>query len=114
MRQVSAAQHVLADRDDLLGLRNLDGRVGGTALRESADDGPVALVTSLPKLLLAFEYCRSENAGAGNCCVVTRLSVLLTPVGLVVTSLLSGVIVGFIVALVVSAFTRASDPRAVI
>ncbi len=39
---------------------------------------------------------------------------MLTPTGIVVTSLVSGVIVGFIVALIVSAFTRVSDPRAVI
>ena len=39
---------------------------------------------------------------------------MLTPVGIVVTSLLSGVIVGFIVALIVSIFTRVNDPRAVI
>ena len=39
---------------------------------------------------------------------------MLTPTGIVVTALISGVIVGFIVALIVSAFTRVSDPRAVI
>jgi hypothetical protein len=39
---------------------------------------------------------------------------MLTPTGIVITSLVSGVIVGFIVSLIVSIFTRASDPRAVI
>lgn len=40
-------------------------------------------------------------------------SAMLTPVGIVVASLVTGVIVGFIVALIVSAFTKVSDPRAV-
>jgi len=39
---------------------------------------------------------------------------MLTPTGIVITSLISGVVVGFIVALVVSAFTKCNDPRAVI
>ena len=39
---------------------------------------------------------------------------MLTPTGLVVTSLIFGVIIGFIVALLVSLGTRESDPRAVI
>jgi hypothetical protein len=39
---------------------------------------------------------------------------MLTPMGMVITSLISGVIVGFIVALLVSLVTRVSDPRAVI
>jgi hypothetical protein len=39
---------------------------------------------------------------------------MLTPGGIVVTSLISGVVVGFIVALIVSIFTRKGDPRAVI
>ena len=39
---------------------------------------------------------------------------MLTPVGIVVTSLVSGVIAGFIVALIVSIFTRKGDPRAVV
>lgn len=38
----------------------------------------------------------------------------MTPVGLVVTSLIGGVIFGFIVALIVSIFTQKADPRAVI
>jgi len=41
-------------------------------------------------------------------------SAIITPVGLVVTSLISGVVVGFIVALIVSIFTQKGDPRAVI
>lgn len=39
---------------------------------------------------------------------------MTTPVGIVVTSLIGGVIVGFIVALIVSIFTQKADPRAVI
>jgi uncharacterized membrane protein (DUF485 family) len=39
---------------------------------------------------------------------------MLTPTGIVVTALISGVIVGVLVALIVSIFTRDSDPRAVI
>ena len=45
---------------------------------------------------------------------LTMTSTMLTPTGIVITALVSGVIVGFIVALIVSAFTRVSDPRAVI
>jgi Protein of unknown function (DUF4199) len=41
-------------------------------------------------------------------------SILLTPVGIAVSSLIGGVILGFIVALIVSIFTQKSDPRAVI
>jgi hypothetical protein len=41
-------------------------------------------------------------------------SAMLTPAGIIIASLLSGVISGFIVALIVSIFTRKGDPRAVI
>jgi hypothetical protein len=41
-------------------------------------------------------------------------SVITTPVGIAVTSLIAGVIGGFIVALIVSIFTQRADPRAVI
>jgi hypothetical protein len=41
-------------------------------------------------------------------------SAMLTPMGIVISGLISGIIVGVIVALIVSAFTRVSDPRAVI
>lgn len=44
---------------------------------------------------------------------MTITSAIMTPVGIVVTSLISGVIVGFIVALIVSIFTQKADPRAV-
>ena len=40
-------------------------------------------------------------------------SVIMTPVGILVTSLITGVIGGFIVALIVSIFTQKRDPRAV-
>ena len=39
---------------------------------------------------------------------------MLTPTGIVITSILSGLIVGFIVALIVSIFTRKGDTNAVI
>ena len=39
---------------------------------------------------------------------------MLTPVGLVITSLLSGAIAGFIIAVIVSLFTRKGDSKAVI
>jgi hypothetical protein len=45
---------------------------------------------------------------------MTMTSAMLTPTGIVISSLISGVIVGVIIALIVSAFTRVSDPRAVI
>ncbi len=38
---------------------------------------------------------------------------IMTPVGIVVTSLITGVIAGFILALIVSIFTQKRDPRAV-
>jgi hypothetical protein len=38
---------------------------------------------------------------------------IMTPGGLVVTSLITGVILGFVVALIVSIFTRKGDPMAV-
>jgi hypothetical protein len=41
-------------------------------------------------------------------------SAILTPAGIVVYSLIVGVIVGFLIALVVSIFTQRGDPRAVI
>ena len=41
------------------------------------------------------------------------LNAMFTPVGFVVTSLISGVFFGFIVALIVSIFTRKGDPTAV-
>jgi hypothetical protein len=40
-------------------------------------------------------------------------SAIMTPVGIVVVSVLLGVIAGFIVALIVSIFTQQGDPRAV-
>jgi hypothetical protein len=39
---------------------------------------------------------------------------MLTPTGMFVSSLLSGAVIGFICALIVSIFTRVNDPRAVI
>lgn len=45
---------------------------------------------------------------------LSMTSAMLTPVGILISSLISAVIVGFIVALVVSAFTKCADPRAVI
>ena len=45
---------------------------------------------------------------------LSMTSAMLTPMGIVISGLISGIIVGVIVALIVSAFTRVSDPRAVI
>ena len=45
---------------------------------------------------------------------MTFTGAMLTPTGIVVSTLITGVVVGFVVALIVSAFTRVSDPRAVI
>lgn len=39
---------------------------------------------------------------------------VMTPTGLFITSLISGIVIGFIVALIVSIFTQKADPRAVI
>jgi hypothetical protein len=44
---------------------------------------PVALVTSLPKLLLALLHWRSVKPGPGTWSVWTRASTFLTPSGLV-------------------------------
>jgi hypothetical protein len=41
------------------------------------------------------------------------MAAVMTPVGIVLTSLISGVIVGFILALLVSIFTQKGDPKAV-
>jgi hypothetical protein len=41
-------------------------------------------------------------------------SIVMTPVGIVISALISGVIYGFIVALIVSIFTQKRDPRAVV
>jgi len=40
-------------------------------------------------------------------------SMVMTPVGIVVTSLISGIVLGFIVALIVSIFTQKGDPLVV-
>ena len=45
---------------------------------------------------------------------MSMTAAMLTPVGIVITSLVTGVIAGFIVALIVSIFTRKGDPRAVV
>jgi len=60
----------------------------------------------------AFEQRGMSGAQLDQAMAMT--SRMLTPIGIVVTSLISGVVVGFIVALIVSIFTRKGDPRAVI
>ena len=53
-------------------------------LRKSLTENlPSADVTALPNSLEALVHARSVKPGAENCCVVTRPSVLLMPVGLV-------------------------------
>ena len=73
--------------------------------------------TGYPAAALQIQQAALEQRGLSGAqldqaLVVTRI--MLTPTGIVVTSLISSVIVGFIVALIVSIFTRDSDPRAVI
>ena len=73
--------------------------------------------TSYPAAMLKVQQAALEERGMSGAQLDQALSVtsaMLTPTGLFVTSLVSGAIIGFIVALIVSMFTRASDPRAVI
>jgi large-conductance mechanosensitive channel len=94
----------------------------------------LAIIASVVTSVLLFVYVKFINTGYAEAALkmqqaelekrgmtgaqldqaMTMTSAMLTPVGIVVTSLVSGVIVGFIVALIVSIFTRKDDPRAVI
>jgi hypothetical protein len=60
----------------------------------------------------ALEQRGMTGAQLDQALMITRAA--LTPVGLIITNLLSGAIGGLIVALIVSIFTKVSDPRAVI
>ena len=73
--------------------------------------------TGYPTAALKVQQAALEERGVTGAQLDQALSMtsaMLTPTGIVVTSLVSGVIVGFIVSLVVSAFTKCADPRAVI
>ena len=73
--------------------------------------------TGYPAAALKIQQAALEERGVTGPQLEQALSMtsaMLTPTGIVVTSLISGVIVGFIVSLIVSAFTKCADPRAVI
>ncbi|HVY81375.1 MAG TPA: DUF4199 domain-containing protein [Steroidobacteraceae bacterium] len=94
----------------------------------------LAVVSSIVVCVLVFIYVKYINTGyfaaamkaqqaaleqrgitgaqAQQAMAVTSL--IMTPGGIVVTSLIAGVITGTVVALIVSIFTQKSDPRAVI
>lgn len=73
--------------------------------------------TGYPAAALKMQQAALEARGVSGAQLeqaMSMTSAMLTPTGMVLTGLISGVIVGFIVALVVSAFTKCADPRAVI
>ena len=73
--------------------------------------------TAYPATALQAQRTALEQRGVSGAQLDQALSItsaMLTPTGIVITSLISGVIVGFIVALIVSIFTKDADPRAVI
>ena len=73
--------------------------------------------TGYPAAALAARKAALEQQGISGPQLGQTLSItsaILTPTGIVVASLISGVIAGFIVALIVSIFTKDADPRAVI
>jgi len=73
--------------------------------------------TGYPAAALKMQQAALEARGVTGAQLeqaMSMTSAMLTPTGLVVTGLISGVILGFIVALIVSAFTKCADPRAVI
>jgi len=70
------------------------------------------LAAALQARKAALEQPGITGAQAQQAMAITQA--IMTPAGVVVTSLISGVIVGFIVALIVSIFTQKGDPRAVV
>jgi hypothetical protein len=73
--------------------------------------------TGYPAAALKIQQAALEERGVSGAQLdqaMAMTSAMLSPTGIVVSALIGGVIVGFIVALVVSAFTKCSDPRAVI
>jgi hypothetical protein len=94
----------------------------------------LAVVSSVVTCVLVFIYVKFINTGyfaaamkAQEAALAQRgitgaqaqqamamTGMIMTPVGIVVTSLIAGVITGFVVALIVSIFTQKGDPRAVI
>ncbi len=73
--------------------------------------------TGYAAAVLQAQRSTLEERGLSEAQVEQALSMagaMLTPTGIVIASLVSGVIMGFIVALLVSIFTRVNDPRAVV
>jgi uncharacterized membrane protein (DUF485 family) len=73
--------------------------------------------TGYPAAALQVQRAALEERGMSGAQMdqaMAMTSAMLTPAGIVITALVSGLIVGFIIALIVSAFTRESDPRAVV
>jgi uncharacterized membrane protein (DUF485 family) len=73
--------------------------------------------TGYPAAALAAQKAALEQRGLEGPQLeqaMSMTSAMLTPAGIVVAGLISGVIFGFIVALIVSIFTKEADPRAVI
>lgn len=70
----------------------------------------------LPALIHAQQVTLQQRgiSGAQAQQSMAVLGVIYTPVGIAVTSLIGGVVVGFIVALIVSIFTQKGDPRVVV
>jgi len=72
--------------------------------------------TGFLAVLLQGQHASLEQRGYTGAQVEQAMSIMnaiFTPAGIVVTGLISGVIYGFIVALIVSIFTRKGDPTAV-
>ena len=94
----------------------------------------VAIVATVLSTVLVFVYVKFINTGYSAAALKAQqtaleaqgmsgaqldqalrmTSAMLTPVGIVITSLVAGVIMGFIVSVIVSVFTRKGDPRAVV
>jgi uncharacterized membrane protein (DUF485 family) len=73
--------------------------------------------TGYPAAALKIQQAALEERGMTGAQLdqaMSMTSAMMTPVAIVVTALISGIVVGFVVALIVSAFTKCSDPRAVI
>ena len=73
--------------------------------------------TGYPAAALQAQRSTMEQQGMSEAQIDQAMSIagaMLTPTGIVVTSLVSGIIVGFVISLIVSAVTKESDPRAVV
>lgn len=73
--------------------------------------------TGYPAAALKIQQTALEERGMSGAQLeqaVSMTSAMLSPVGIVIVGLISGIVAGFVVALIVSAFTKCNDPRAVI